>query len=155
MMEFMREHRINPVAGCVPILIQIPVFIGFYQMLNAAIELRGASFLWACDLSQADTLFIIPGLNLPFNLLPIFWAASTWWQTSLTPMSPGVDPAQQKIMKFMPFMFFFVLYNMASGLTLYWTVQNLLGVLQTKLTKPGEDPAAAKTAVLVSPKKKK
>ena len=146
MMEFMREHKINPVAGCVPILIQIPVFIGFYQMLNAAIELRGTPFLWACDLSGPDTLFIIPGLGLPFNLLPIFWAASTWWQTSLTPMSPGMDPAQQKIMKFMPFMFFFVLYNMASGLTLYWTVQNLLGVLQTKLTNPGKDPAAEKAA---------
>jgi YidC/Oxa1 family membrane protein insertase len=143
-MEFMREHRINPVAGCIPIVIQIPVFIGFYQMLNAAIELRGTGFLWACDLSQPDTLFMIPGTQLAFNLLPFFWAASTWWQTSLTPVSPGVDPAQQKMMKFMPFMFFFFLYNMASGLTLYWTVQNLLGVLQTKLTKPGKDPAADK-----------
>ncbi len=143
-MEFMREHRINPVAGCIPIVIQIPVFIGFYQMLNAAIELRGTGFLWACDLSQPDTLFMIPGTHLPFNLLPLFWAASTWWQTSLTPTAPGADPAQQKMMKFMPFMFFFFLYNMASGLTLYWTVQNLLGVVQTKLTKPGADPAAAK-----------
>ncbi len=153
-MEFMKEHKVSPVAGCIPIFIQIPVFIGFYTMLNSAIELRGASFLWAFDLSQPDYLFTIPGLGLPFHLMPIFWAASTWWQTSLTPTSPGMDPAQQKMMKFMPFMFFFILYSMASGLTLYWTVQNLLSVLQTKVTKAGEDPAnKAKKAVIVKAKK--
>lgn len=157
-MEFMREHKVSPVAGCIPILIQIPVFIGFYTMLNSAIELRGASFLWAFDLSQADYLFTIPGIGLPFHLMPLLWAASTWWQTSLTPASPGMDPMQQKMMKFMPFMFFFILYNMASGLTLYWTVQNLLSVLQTKVTNAGEDPAgkpkaAVKNAVIVKGKK--
>lgn len=153
-MEFMREHKVSPVAGCIPIVIQIPVFIGFYTMLNSAIELRGASFLWAFDLSQPDYLFMIPGLGVAFHLMPLLWAASTWWQTSLTPASPGMDPMQQKMMKFMPFMFFFILYNMASGLTLYWTVQNLLSVLQTKITKAGEDPAnKAKTAVIVKGKK--
>ena len=153
-MEFMKEHKVSPVAGCIPIFIQIPVFIGFYTMLNSAIELRGASFLWAFDLSQPDYLFTIPGLGLPFHLMPFFWAASTWWQTSLTPTSPGMDPAQQKMMKFMPFMFFFFLYSTASGLTVYWTVQNLLSVLQTKITKAGEDPAnKAKTAVIVKARK--
>ncbi len=158
-MEFMKEHKVSPVAGCVPILIQIPVFIGFYTMLNSAIELRGASFLWAFDLSQPDYLFTIPGLGLPFHLLPFFWAASTWWQTSLTPTAPGMDPVQQKMMKFMPFMFFFFLYTVASGLTLYWTVQNLLSVLQTKITKAGEDPADkakhAKPAVIVKARARK
>jgi YidC/Oxa1 family membrane protein insertase len=133
MMAFMKEHRINPAAGCLPILIQIPVFFGFYRMLQSAIELRGASFLWAFDLSQPDTIFEIGGF--PVNPLPILMGLSQFWQMRLTPASPGMDPVQQKIFQFMPLMFLFILYNFSSGLTLYWTVQNLLTIVQTKLTR--------------------
>lgn len=135
MMEFMREHKVNPLGGCLPMLIQIPVFMGFFFMIQSAIELRGASFLWACDLSQPDTIFILPGLNFPINLLPLLMGATQLWQMKLTPPSPGMDPMQQKIMQYMPLIFVVFLYNFSSGLTLYWTVQNLLSILQTKLTK--------------------
>jgi YidC/Oxa1 family membrane protein insertase len=138
MMAFMKEHRINPAAGCLPIMIQIPVFIGFFQMLRSAIELRGAQFLWALDLSQPDTIFEIGGF--PVNPLPILMGLSQFWQMRLTPASPGMDPVQQKIFQFMPLMFLFILYNFSSGLTLYWTVQNLLTIVQTKLTKSTEEP---------------
>ncbi len=160
MHEFWKEHKINPAAGCLPIFIQIPVFIGFYKMLQSAIELRGASFLWACDLSQPDTIWVIPGLNFPINPLPLIMGATQLWQMRLTPPSPGVDPVQQKIMQYMPLMFLFILYNFSSGLTLYWTVQNLLSIAQMKLTKATEDKApgsaaAAPKAPMPAPKKKK
>ena len=143
LMEFMKEKKVSPVGGCLPMLIQIPFFLGFYQMLQGAIELRGASFLWACDLSQPDTLFIVPGLNVPFNLLPIIMGATQLWQAQMTPPSPGMDPAQQKIMKYMPLMFLVILYNFSAGLALYWTVQNLLSIVQMKLTKNIDEKKAA------------
>jgi YidC/Oxa1 family membrane protein insertase len=135
LMEFMRENKVSPLGGCLPILLQLPVFFGFYAMLQSAIELRGASFLWTCDLSKPDTLFIIPALGIPFNLWPILMGAAQLWQTSMTPPSPGMDPAQQKIMRYMPLMFVFILYNFSAGLALYWTVQNLLSIIQMKLIK--------------------
>ena len=134
-MEFMKENKVNPASGCFPMLLQIPVFFGFYKMLQSAIELRGASFLWARDLSVADTIFTIPGVNFPVNPLPLFMGVTMLWQARMTPPSPGMDPMQQKIMKYMPLMFMVFLYNFSAGLTLYWTVQNLLTIAQMKLTK--------------------
>jgi YidC/Oxa1 family membrane protein insertase len=141
LMEFMKEHKVNPMGGCLPMLVQIPVFFGFFTMIQSAIELRGASFLWNHDLSKPDTLFIIPGINFPFNLLPLLMGVTMLWQTRLTPPSPGMDPMQQKIMKYLPLIFLVFLYNFSAGLTLYWTVQNLLTILQMKLTKNDDDPA--------------
>ena len=156
MMEFWREHKVNPIGGCLPMLLQIPVFIGFFQMVRTAIELRGATFLWACDLSQPDTIFVIPGLNFPFNPLPLLMGVTMLWQARLQPMAPGMDPMQQKMMKYLPLMFLLMLYNYSAGLTLYWTVQNLLTILQTKLTKSNEPaaPVAPGKAVAPVPKKK-
>ncbi|MBM3876549.1 MAG: membrane protein insertase YidC [Verrucomicrobia bacterium] len=159
MMEFWKEHKINPMSGCLPMLVQIPVFIGFYQMLQSAIELRGERFLWACDLSQADTVATVAGF--PINPLPIVMAATMLWQARLMPPSPGMDPMQQKIMKYMPLMFVVMLYTFSAGLTLYWTVQNLLTIAQTKYTyaKDAKDKAAAAAAAAApaqaAPKKKK
>jgi YidC/Oxa1 family membrane protein insertase len=135
LMKFMKEHRINPAAGCLPIVVQIPVFIGFYKMLQSAIELRGARFLWAFDLSQPDTIWVIPGLGFPLNPLPIIMGLTQFLQMRMTPASPGMDPVQQKMFQYMPLIFLFILYNFSSGLTLYWTVQNLLTIAQMKLTK--------------------
>jgi YidC/Oxa1 family membrane protein insertase len=135
LMEFMRENKVSPLGGCLPMLLQIPVFFGFYRMLQSAIELRGAQFLWACDLSQADTVWVIPGLNFPVNPLPLLMGITMLWQARLTPASPGMDPVQQKMMKYMPLMFMVFLYNFSAGLTLYWTVQNLLTIAQMKLTR--------------------
>ena len=138
-MEFMKENKVNPMGGCLPIMLQIPVFIGFYQMLQTAIKLRGAHFLWACDLSQPDTVYEL--LGFPINPLPLIMGASQFWQARMTPPSPGVDPMQQKIMQYMPLMLVFFFYNFSSGLALYWTVQNLLSIVQMKLTKAGTGPA--------------
>lgn len=135
LMEFMKENKVSPLGGCLPMILQMPVFIGFFYMIRSAIELRGASFLWVRDLSKPDTLFMIPGLNFPFNLLPLLMGATMLWQSHMTPPSPGMDPTQQKIMRYMPLFFLLILYNYSSGLALYWTVQNLLSILQTKLTK--------------------
>lgn len=146
LMEFMREHKVSPLGGCLPMLLQIPVFFGFFKMIRSAIELRGAGFLWVKDLSQPDTLFMIPGIHFPFNLLPLIMGVTMLFQARLTPPSPGMDPVQQKMMRYMPLMFLVILYNYSAGLTLYWTVQNLLTILQTKLTKmkePAKVPAVA------------
>jgi YidC/Oxa1 family membrane protein insertase len=142
-MELWKKHKVNPMGGCLPMAIQMPVFIGFYTMLRSAIELRGAHFLWAADLSKPDTLFLIPGINFPFNLLPLLMGGAMLWQSHLTPPSPGMDPTQQKMMRWLPAIFILFLYNYSSGLALYMTVSTLLGVLQTKLTKNLKDPAAA------------
>ncbi|KAF0177586.1 MAG: hypothetical protein FD161_2390 [Limisphaerales bacterium] len=142
-MEFMRENKVNPMAGCLPMLVQFPVFIGFYTMLQSCMELRGESFLWAHDLSQEDTVAYL--LGFPVNPLPIIMAVTMFWQAKLTPPSPGMDPMQQKIMKYMPMMFVVILYRFSAALTLYWTVQNLLTILQTKLTKIHDAKKAATT----------
>jgi YidC/Oxa1 family membrane protein insertase len=139
-MEFWKEHKINPMGSCLPTLLQIPVFFGFYWMLRNAIELRGVPFLWAYDLSQPDTVAHLAGF--PINPLPLIMGVTQLWQAHLMPPSPGMDPGQQKIMKFMPLMFIALLYRMSAGLTLYWTVQNLLSILQTKVTKTTEPPRA-------------
>jgi YidC/Oxa1 family membrane protein insertase len=155
MMEFWKEHKINPLGGCLPMVLQLPVFIGFFTMVRSAIELRGARFLWACDLSKSDTLFIIPGLNFPFNLLPLLMGVTMLWQARLTPASPGMDPAQQKIYKYMPLIFLVILYNYSAGLTLYWTVQNLLTIAQMKLTRAKDASAGPAPAPAIIPRKKK
>jgi len=156
MMEFWKEHKINPMSGCLPTLIQMPVFIGFFYMIRSAIELRGEAFLWVGDLSQPDTLFEIPGVGFPVNLLPLIMGATMLWQARLTPPSPGMDPTQAKIMRYMPLIFMVFLYNFSAGLTLYWTVQNLLSILQTKLIRTNpETPGPVKGPVLTQPPKKR
>jgi YidC/Oxa1 family membrane protein insertase len=160
----MKENKVSPLGGCLPLLLQIPVFIGFFQMVQSAIELRGAQFLWACDLSKSDTIFVIPGIDFNVNPLPLLMGVTMFWQASLTPPSPGMDPAQQKIMKYFPMIFLVILYNYSAGLTLYWTVQNLLSIAQMKLTKATEEknntatakPASARPApAALAPKKRK
>ncbi|MEI6565985.1 MAG: membrane protein insertase YidC [Verrucomicrobiota bacterium] len=154
-MEFMKEHKVSPLGGCIPMLFQIPVFFGFFTMIRSAIELRGASWLWVNDLSQADTLFTIPGTAFPVNLLPLIMGVTMLWQAQLTPPSPGMDPAQAKMMRYMPLMFMVFLYNYSSGLTLYWTVQNILTILQTKLTKNLPDPLLTPSPALTNSEKKR
>ena len=165
--EFYKKNKVNPLSGCLPMLLQVPVFIGFYGMLRSAIELRGATFFWIGDLSKPDTVFSIPiplhflGLTdtyLPINPTPIVMGATQLWQASMMPPSPGMDPAQAKMMRFMPLMVLVFMYNLSSGLALYWTVSNLLTILQTKLTKAQPTAAVAEPAkapVSVAPQKKK
>jgi YidC/Oxa1 family membrane protein insertase len=152
-MEFMKEHKVSPLGSCLPTVIQIPVFFGFYYMLRSAIELRGDHFLWAHDLSQPDTVGYLPFLGgFPINPLPIIMGATQLWQSHILPPSPGMDPGQAKMMRYMPLLFVAMFYRMSSGLVLYWTVSNLLSILQTYLTKTTEETAAQPAAVV--PKKK-
>jgi len=119
-MQFYRQHKINPMGGCLPMALQIPIFIALYQALMPAIELRHSPFiLWLEDLSSADFTLI----------LPIMMGVSMFAQQTLTP-TPAMDPTQQKIMKWMPVMMVLFFLNMPSGLVLYWVVSNLLTIGQ-------------------------
>jgi len=153
--ELYRKHKVSPISGCLPMVIQMPVFIGFFTMIRSAIELRGAHFLWVADLSKPDTLFMIPGLNFPFNLLPLLMGGSMLWQSHLTPPSPGMDQTQAKMMRYLPLIFLVFLYSYSSGLTLYWTINNLLTIVQTKLTKMNQAPVVAGAASVLTPPLKK
>ncbi len=163
-MELWRKNKVSPMSGCLPMLIQMPLFFGFYTMLRSAIELRGAHFLWVTDLTKPDTLFVIPGITfipmfstaqgLPFNLLPLLMVSVLVWQAHVQPPSPGMDPSQQKMMRYMPLMFLLFFYNYAAGMALYMTISTLCGILQTRLIK-GIGPAPVVSALTPPPKKKK
>jgi YidC/Oxa1 family membrane protein insertase len=152
-MEFWREHKVSPMSGCWPMMIQLPIFFALFRMIPNAIELRGTPFLWACDLSKPDTVAVLLGFAI--NPLPIIMGVTMLYQARLQPPSPGMDPAQQQMMKYMPLIFLVFLYTQPAGLTLYWTVQNLLTIAQTKLTKTKDEPAAKAAAPVAPPKKKK
>lgn len=136
MMGLYRKFGINPLGGCLPMFIQIPIFFGFYRMLQYAVELRGQGFLWVDDLSQPDTL--THWLGVPINILPVVMAISSFLQIKMTPMTG--DKMQQRIIMFMPFMFFFFCYNFASALALYWTTQNIFSIGQTWLMSKVPEP---------------
>ncbi|HNS81373.1 MAG TPA: membrane protein insertase YidC [Kiritimatiellia bacterium] len=131
-MALYKENKVNPVGGCLPMLIQIPVFIALFVVLRSAIELRFASFLWIRDLSQAENL-LAGVLPIPLNILPLVMAATMWLQQKMTPQAG--DPQQQKVMAFMPVMMLFLFYKMASGLVLYWTTNQCLMILQQFMMK--------------------
>jgi YidC/Oxa1 family membrane protein insertase len=144
MMKMYREYGVNPFSGCFPMLIQIPIFFGFYAMLGSAIELRNSSFLWVNDLSQPDT--VASFLGFPINVLPIVMAGSMVWQMAITPKSG--DAMQQRIFYFMPIIFLVFCYNYASGLALYWTTQNIFSIVQLYLTRNKPLPELEKKSVI-------
>ena len=121
MMEMYKTEKINPLGGCLPIVVQIPVFIALYWVLLGAVELRHAPWWgWIQDLSAPD----------PWYILPVLYAGSAWVQVKLQPPAPGMDPMQQKIMQFMPLMFSVMFIFFPAGLVLYWFVQNMLTIAQ-------------------------
>lgn len=129
MMKLWREEGINPLGGCLPVFLQFPVLIGLFYALQSSIGLRHAPFvLWINDLSQPATLFTIPGIDFPVRLLPLIMGASMFVQQKMTPTT-GMDPAQARMMLIMmPGMMLLISYTFPSGLVLYWTVSNLLGI---------------------------
>lgn len=141
MMKLYKERKINPMGGCLPMLIQIPVFFALFIVLRGAIELRFSSFLWISDLSTPENLF---AGKLPFalNLLPIFMGLTMWIQQKMTPTS---DPQQQKMMMMMPIIFTLMFYSFPSGLSLYWTVNQIMMIVQLALMRK-KQPAAATPA---------
>ena len=126
-MELFKEHKVNPMGGCIPILITIPLFVGFYSMLQGTAELRFQGFLWANDLSSPDTIARVFGV--PLNIMPILMGATMVYQMRLTPQ-PSIDSAQQKIFKFMPIFFTLICYNFSCALALYSTINGLFTIGQ-------------------------
>jgi len=126
-----KKAGVNPLSGCWPMFIQIPIFIGFYNMLGKAVELRHHGFWWVKDLSQPDTVAHLAGI--PINPLPLLMAVTMLLQMKLSPQ--GGDPAQRKMMMFMPLIFIVMCYNFASALALYWTIQNLISIVQLQINK--------------------
>ena len=148
--KLFKEHKVSPLGGCLPMFVQIPVFIGLFTVLRSATELHFADFLWISDLSEPENLLIgvIP-FGKALNILPLLMTATMIWQQKLTPAAG--DAQQQKMMAtLMPVMMLFLFYNMASALVLYWTTSQSLGIVQLLLRnradkKDSEDgePAAA------------
>jgi YidC/Oxa1 family membrane protein insertase len=141
MMELYKTEKINPLGGCMPIVVQIPVFIALYWVLLASVELRQAPFmLWINDLAAPDTLFGV-WFGMPIGLLPILMAATMWIQTMLNPEPP--DPVQAKVMKIMPIVFSIFFFFFPAGLVLYWLVNNVLSIAQQwRITRVLEREAA-------------
>jgi YidC/Oxa1 family membrane protein insertase len=139
MAQLYKKEGVNPLSGCLPLLLQIPIFFALYSLLNTQFELRGAMFIpgWIPDLSVADSVYELPapifGFLTDIRLLPIIMLGTQLLSSKvMQPASAGnTSGAQMKLMNYaMPVVFFFILYNMPSGLTLYWTVQNVLSVVQ-------------------------
>ncbi len=143
-MKLYKQYGINPVGGCLPMMIQIPIFFGLFKMLGQAVELRNAKFLWIKDLSQPDTLAYLPVLGWRINLIPILMAASQIWLMAMTPKTG--DATQRRVMMFTPLIFLFICYNFAAALALYYTTQNLFSILQFYLNKRQPMPTLEKVA---------
>jgi len=148
MMVLWKKHKINPLSGCWPVLVQFPIFIAFFNLLRNSSDLRFAGFLWINDLSMPDASIPLPGDGLPLvgpaiNVLPFIWLVSMWFQMKMMPQ-PSIDNAQTKLIKWMPFIFFPFTYYFSSGLVLYWTTTNCFSIFQqwiTNRTRDEEDAA--------------
>ena len=144
MMNLYKTYKVNPLGGCLPMVLQIPVFFSLYRVLLQSIELRHAPFmLWINDLSAPDRLYL--GFDLPYlgglPVLTLLMGASMFLQQKMTPTT--ADPTQQRIMMFLPLIFTVMFVNFASGLVLYWFVNNLLSILQQYLINRKIKPAKA------------
>ncbi len=119
-MEMYKKHGANPLGGCLPLILQIPVFFAIYRVLLNAVELQGAPWiLWVTDLSRMD----------PYYILPVLMGATMYYQQKITP-SNFTDPLQEKIFKFLPIIFTFFFFTFPSGLVLYWFVNNIFSIAQ-------------------------
>lgn len=124
MMALYRKNRVNPLGGCLPMLLQLPVFFALYSSLSSAVELRHAPFmLWISDLSQPDGL----------GITPLLMGASMYFQQKLTPQTAMMDSTQAKVMQMLPFIFTIFTFTFPSGLTLYWVTSNILSIAQQQI----------------------
>src|SRR5579883_860189 len=121
-MELYKKHGVNPMGGCVPMLIQLPFFYAFYKVFTVSVEMRGAHWLWVTDLSQPEQFAI--------KVLPLLMIASQFLMQKMTPQAPGGDPNQQKMMMFMPLIFGYMFWFFPSGLVLYYLTSNLVSMGQ-------------------------
>ena len=142
MMELYRTEGVNPFGGCLPLLLQLPVFIALYTTLDGAVELRQVPFWWSPDLAGPDTVCHIPlyFFDLAVNPLVIIMTVLMIIQQHITPM--GGDPMQKKMMMWMPVVMLLLFYDLPSGLTLYWSVSNLFSIIQLLIQKRGSQQTA-------------
>lgn len=142
-MLLFKKHGANPMSGCLPMLLQLPVFFALFRTLQLSFEMRQAPFMfWINDLSRPDTLLLLP-FTIPFlgnalNILPLIMTGASFAQMKLTPKAPAADAqaqAQQKMMSFMPIMFAFILYHMPSGLTVYWTTSTIFSIIESLIIR--------------------
>ena len=165
-MELFKEHKVNPLGGCLPMLIKMPFFFGFYSMLWSTADLRFAHFLWAADLSAPDTVGHLPGLGIAINVLPLILGVVSFVQVRLSPQ-PTVDNAQAKMMMFTPLIMLIFCYSFSCALSLYSTTNGLFTIAQQLIinrmrddgdpdsAKEGAGGAAGKAIKNVTPQKKK
>src|SRR5579885_2590772 len=146
LMALYKREGVNPVGGCLPMLIQLPFLYAFYRVLAVSISLRGAGWLWVHDLSQPETL--------PIRMLPVILIITQFLTQKMTP-APGVDPSQQKMMMFMPLVLGYMFYFLPSGLVLYYLTSNLVGILQQWMLNRGATPAPAAVDAKPAAKRKK
>lgn len=146
MMELYRTEGVNPFGGCLPLLLQLPVFIALYTTLDGAVELRQVPFWWSPDLAGPDTVCHIPlyFYDLPVNPLVIIMTLLMVFQQHITPM--GGDPMQKKMMMWMPLVMLLLFYDLPSGLTLYWSVSNICSIIQLLIQKRNSKDSAAPEA---------
>ena len=138
-MLLFKKYGVNTMSGCLPMLLQLPVFFALFRTLQLSFEMRQAPFMfWVNDLSMPDTLlhfpFSIPFIGNTLNILPLIMTGASFFQMKVTPKAPATDPqarTQQKMMSFMPFMFAFILYHMPSGLTVYWTTSTIFSIIES------------------------
>ena len=162
-MELYRREKVNPVGGCLPMLLQMPIFFALYTVLIEHFDLRGAAFIvpWISDLSAPER-FLPLGFQLPLvgwdelRILPFFMLGSTFLQTKIMPTTQAANARQMKMLQYaMPIFFFFILYDMPSGLVLYWTVQNILTVAQQLyINSRGDSPQKPSSGGLKNSKKR-
>jgi YidC/Oxa1 family membrane protein insertase len=151
-MKLYKDYGVNPVGGCLPMLVQIPIFFGFYNMLGKAVELRNSSFLWVDDLSQPGHRLAPPWPRHSAERAALAHGITMFWQMAISPKSG--DPIQQRVFMFVPLIFIFFCYNFASALALYWTVQNLFSIVQLYMTRNQEPPVLQKVTAPSTTKKK-
>ncbi|WP_395752640.1 YidC/Oxa1 family insertase periplasmic-domain containing protein [Prosthecobacter sp.] len=132
-MKLYKDYGVNPLGGCLPLLLQFPIFIGLYSVLEVAAELRGQSFWWVRDLAAADTQGNVWGFNI--NPLPLIMGLTMVAQMKLTPQPATVDKTQQRIFMMMPLFFLWISYDFAAALALYWSTQNIFSIFQTRIMK--------------------
>jgi YidC/Oxa1 family membrane protein insertase len=167
MMKLYKEHGVNPLGGCLPMLLQMPVLFALFIVFRSTIQLRGKPFfLWINDLSAPDVLHL--GVSLPLvgnsiHVLPILMGVTMIWQSKMS----MTDPKQKMMIYFMPIFMIFIFYSLPSGLNLYYAVFNILSMIQTSQIKkkmhpggnagsePTEDKAAIKQPVERNRKKSK
>jgi YidC/Oxa1 family membrane protein insertase len=143
-MDLYKKNGVNPMGGCVPMLIQLPFFFAFYRVFTVSVEMRGATWLWVTDLSQPE--------HLAIKILPLVMIASQFMMQKMTPQA-NADPSQQKMMMFMPLIFGYMFYWFPSGLVLYYLTSNLVSMGQQWFFNHTE--AAQEAARSVEPAKKK